>query len=156
YYDYITAKSGSGTTDLVIGQKIMRREYVLKPYDPEKKNPFAAPEEEDILVGANFSIKGRAVQLYFEEEVGMMRWKTVRGENYSAGLIFSNLREVPDEIHRKKYFQSWNTLRTFGDNHLQDSHLGINREITKQLGFAELIKDGLDKLFSKKLDKKLM
>lgn len=87
----------------------------------------------DRLVGFIYTIKGPAVQLFFQGEVGIQKWHNVqRKEILLAEVKVSPQLELPpSNIHLKNYFNRLPIRRSLEFPQIKDNVWRINRELAE-------------------------
>jgi ATP-dependent Clp protease ATP-binding subunit ClpA len=113
-----------------------RKAYIKIPYDTEKTESqnFKPEKNDDLLVGIEFLVLHRAVQLYFVGEDGPHRFSTGSNDkNFEAVVvqILSPKEKLPESLHRKFALQqAAKPRRIFFHQALSDTRLGIDKRRT--------------------------
>lgn len=129
------------------------KEYYKKSFSLEDKKAWEAEESEDILMGVELLLKGVGVQLYFNEEGGGQL--IVNDDNSTYYFwVESTLHNLilPDNIHRKSFFQNLKVRRTFLPLHLEDTVFKFPKRELKPVDRIPFLIKILDKSFVEKLD----
>lgn len=114
--------------------------------------PLKSNSPHDILVGAVIGVNGLCSHLYFQEEEGLHMVKEDDQElKYYLTIsqkILDDTFRAPDGIHRRKYFQEFQSRRTYQEDFLEDKNYKINESGT----ISEMLRTILNRRIETKLD----
>lgn len=131
--------------------------YIKKAYDTDKPESynFKPEKADDLLVGVEFLVLHRAVQLYFVGEDGPHRFSTGSNDkNFDAVMVEMLLpkAKLPEDLHRKFAIQqAAKPRRIFFHQALSDTRLGLEKRRTLKNNdkdeHLQLLQQCLDRAF---------
>ena len=140
-----------------ISIKKKRKEYVFTKFDFKAKKRFELPEALDRLVGMKIRVQGTCPHLFLFQENGMHVWEVSDSLKIKTEVFTFESDTVLENktLHQNRIWTNKKTRRTYKEEHLNDVHFDVNREINnnKFLDFLLLI---LNKRFEAKLNEELL
>lgn len=149
WYERILPVKGSET-----GEVAPAHEYILSENLALEKYPaIQPPESGDVLYGLIFTLKGDCPILFLENEPGFHEFEMHDKLSFRYWVqLAANEITIPPEIHRQKFYKK--AQRTIKPDHLTDTRLKLNREISRG-EHVEVLLEILEERFKSRLDQEL-
>lgn len=128
-------------------QPFIRRNisYRMPDFSPEQDN--------DKLVGVQFTVAGKAVLTFLESEMGGQSWHLNPDDEKEKRVsvqVLEHYEQAPVNIMRKDFVKKAEIRRTFSQNHFKDLHYRVSREMDWEKVFDRIISE-LDSRFRRKI-----
>ncbi len=134
-------------------EKVPGCKYVIEKQQAKSLTDFKPPELNDEFVGAILTIKGDCVQVYFNAEQGVHKWKQKTGK-YNTCVV-SGTNEVdfvpPVGSHIRRGWGKLKPSRTYDTELLTDTEYSIKKEVHKG-NYIVILMDIMDRRFEETMD----
>ncbi len=134
-----------------------RKEYIIRQLPKHEPVKFKAPEEDDVLVGLILDIYGDCAGVYFNGEDGLHTWKSKNNQSHSYIILSANTEkmDIPENIHRKTFFEKRKARRTYEITTLNDTEYKIKKREVPKGNYIDLMMDHLDRRLNDAIDEVL-
>ena len=157
YYDEEVTKTINSADDTTVTVTEARKEYIIKALPKHEPIKFKAPEEDDVLVGVMLDIYGDCAGVYFDGEDGLHTWKSKNNKANSYFILSADEKkfDIPENIHRKTFFDNKKARRTYEATTLNDTEYKIKKREVPKGNYTDLLMDYLKDRLNNKIDEVL-
>ncbi len=152
YYNEEVKESISTPENSMVEITRKRAEYIKVPWQGIPKGT----KQKGILIGAEFVLLGKAVQLFLGEEAGGQEWKFSDKEKSKYIIqIEEEGFKTPNEIHKPSFYKKLAIRRKVEQEKLEDKVYQFNKAIPQKRHLSSIL-ELLEERFKKKIDLALM